>query len=270
MLEAGKCMIKKFLLTVLLILTFSCGAVFASIDNPKFNGLVADEAGMLMPDAEKKINQTLKDIKKKTGITVATILLKSINGQPIKVIGDNFLNNITSMSKINWKKINESLKASATSFKEAGEEFFSGVKASVVELNEDKRPSRDEIFEMVKNNPNLTSEEIAEMVRKASLTDEEREENLLNELREKVLEGYEALKNKGSEFLENSELVEKLGNKIQKMIDDKDVKELREVLTMESSLNDIIAGAKKFTKNIGQRVENSLKEVLEDKDKNQE
>ena len=87
-------MIKKFLLTVLLILTFSCGAVFASIDNPKFNGLVADEAGMLMPDAEKKINQTLKDIKKKTGITVATILLKSINGQPIKVIGDNFLNNI--------------------------------------------------------------------------------------------------------------------------------------------------------------------------------
>ena len=59
-------------------------------------------------------------------------------------------------------------------------------------------------------------------------------------------------------------------NKIQKMIDDKDVKELREVLTMESSLNDIIAGAKKFTKNIGQRVENSLKEVLEDKDKNQE
>lgn len=83
MLEAGKCMIKKFLLTVLLILTFSCGAVFASIDNPKFNGLVADEAGMLMPDAEKKINQTLKDIKKKTGITVAIILLKSINGQPI-------------------------------------------------------------------------------------------------------------------------------------------------------------------------------------------
>ena len=174
------------------------------------------------------------------------------------------------MSKINWKKINESLKASATSFKEAGEEFFSGVKASVVELNEDKRPSRDEIFEMVKNNPDLTSEEIAEMVRKASLTDEEREENLLNELKEKVLEGYEALKNKGSEFLENNELVEKLGNKIQKMIDDKDVKELREVLTMESSLNDIIAGAKKFTKNIGQRVENSLKEVLEDKDKNQE
>ena len=74
---------------------------------------------------------------------------------------------LTSMSKINWKKINESLKASATSFKEAGEEFFSGVKASVVELNEDKRPSRDEIFEMVKNNPDLTSEEIAEMVRKA-------------------------------------------------------------------------------------------------------
>lgn len=168
------------------------------------------------------------------------------------------------MSKINWKKINESLMASAISIKEAGEEFINGVKASVSEPKEEERcPSRDEIFEIVKNNPNLTSEEIAEMVRKASLTEEEREESLLEELKEKVLEGYTTLKEKGSEFLESSELVERLGDKIQKVIDDKDVKELREVLTMESSLNDIMAGAKKFTKSIGKRVENSLKEVLE-------
>lgn len=174
------------------------------------------------------------------------------------------------MSKFNWKKINESLKASAASFKEASEEFINGVKASVVELKEDKRPTREEIFERIKNNPNLSDEEIAAMVREASLTDEEREERLLKELKEKVLEGYDALKNKGSEFLENSELVEMLGEKIQKVIDDKDVKELREVLTMESSLNDIMAGAKKFTKSISQRVENSLKELLEKKEEGQE
>ncbi len=87
-------MIKKFLLTMLLILTFSCGAVFASVENLKFNGFIADETGMFEQKMVKKINYSLKNIKKQTGITIAVIMLKSLDGQSIDVVGQQILQNI--------------------------------------------------------------------------------------------------------------------------------------------------------------------------------
>lgn len=87
-------MVKKFLLTILLILTLSCGAVFASIENLKFNGFIADEAGKFEQKTVKKINHSLKDIKKKTGITVAVIMLKSLDGQSIESVGQQISQNI--------------------------------------------------------------------------------------------------------------------------------------------------------------------------------
>ena len=87
-------MIKKFLLTMLLILTFSCNAVFASIANPQFDGFVADEAGMLKPEMVKNINHSFKNLKKKTGVTVAVVILDNIGEQSIDDVGDEIVKNI--------------------------------------------------------------------------------------------------------------------------------------------------------------------------------
>ena len=87
-------MIKKFLLTLLLILTFSCNAVFASIANPQFDGFVADEAGMLNPEMVKNLNKSFKDIKKKTGVTVAVVILNNIGEQSIDDVGKEIVKNI--------------------------------------------------------------------------------------------------------------------------------------------------------------------------------
>ncbi len=84
-------MIKKFLLTILLILTLCSGAVLSSVENLKFDGFIADGVGLLKPESVKVVNRSLKKIQKKTGATVAIVILKNTDGKEIESIGEKIL-----------------------------------------------------------------------------------------------------------------------------------------------------------------------------------
>ena len=84
-------MMRKFLLTTLLILTITCSVAFASVDNLKFDGFIADEAGLFKPASIKNMNAQFYDLQKKKNVTVAVVTLKNAEGKDLEALGNKIL-----------------------------------------------------------------------------------------------------------------------------------------------------------------------------------
>ena len=84
-------MMRKFLLATLLILAMTCSVVFASVDNLKFDGFIADEAGLFKPASIKNMNAQFYDIQKKKNVTVAVVTLKNTGGKDLESLGNKIL-----------------------------------------------------------------------------------------------------------------------------------------------------------------------------------
>jgi len=84
-------MFKKFILTMLLMLTVSVCSVFAAVDKLKFNGFIADQANMFDKAAEKTMNTAFKDLQKRTGASVAVVVLNSSEGKNLDDLGNKIM-----------------------------------------------------------------------------------------------------------------------------------------------------------------------------------
>lgn len=84
-------MIKKFMLTMLLMLTLSVGAVFASVKNLSFDGFIADDAGIFNAESIKKMNDEFTALQDRTGVAIAVVVLNSSNSQNLDTIGQEVL-----------------------------------------------------------------------------------------------------------------------------------------------------------------------------------
>lgn len=69
---------------MVILIGLSVSAVFASVEDLKFNGFIADEANLLSPQAENDINLTLLDLKKKTKADIAVVTLPTLNGKTVE------------------------------------------------------------------------------------------------------------------------------------------------------------------------------------------
>lgn len=168
------------------------------------------------------------------------------------------------MKKPDWSLIKKNLKESLESAKEAGKELLKACeseKPEVVNPVEGLTPEERlaKVREMIAENPELTAEEIDNLLNGVF---EPSAEDEVSKLEESVKTAFEELKSVGQDILD-SDLIQSLKAKIDALVHDKDVEQLREVLNMESSLNDICAASKEFTKKVGTRVKNQLSELLD-------
>lgn len=169
------------------------------------------------------------------------------------------------MKKPDWSLIKKNLKESLESAKEAGKELLKACeseKPEVVNPVEGLTPEERlaKVREMIAENPELTAEEIDNLLN--GVFEPRPAEDEVSKLEENVKAAFEELKSVGQDILD-SDLIQGLKAKIDALVHDKDVEQLREVLNMESSLNDICAASKEFTKKVGTRVKNQLSELLD-------
>lgn len=121
---------------------------------------------------------------------------------------------------MNCNKIKEALKTATKEIKEA-----------VLEKSE--KMTAEEKLKYIKEHPEMSSEQIQEFLKGDNLED----------LIRKAEDGFEKIK-EGV----NKNLIDPLAETLEKVKKDPDVVKLREVLNMESSLNDIVGGFKDFGK----------------------
>lgn len=98
-------MIKKFMLTMLLMLTLSVSAVFASVESLKFNGYVADQAGMFSETSVKKMNDAFDVYKDRTGASIVVVVLKTANPDKLDAIGQSILDEYRIMNTSDGKGV---------------------------------------------------------------------------------------------------------------------------------------------------------------------
>ena len=85
----GKCMLKRFLISVFILLGLFTGSAFAiDID---FNGYIADKANLLSPEPLENLNYTLHDLNKKTTASIALVTLSSLNGEKIEDVANKVM-----------------------------------------------------------------------------------------------------------------------------------------------------------------------------------
>ena len=72
-------MFKKLLLVIII---FTGSVVHAG--DLRFNGFIADEAGVISDSSETKLNALLYDLQQKTKSDIAVVTLKTLNNQPIE------------------------------------------------------------------------------------------------------------------------------------------------------------------------------------------
>lgn len=73
------------------MLTVSVCVTFAAVEKLKFNGFVADQTGMFDAAAEKTMNNAFYDLQKRTGASVAVVVLKSTEGKNLDDLGNKIM-----------------------------------------------------------------------------------------------------------------------------------------------------------------------------------
>lgn len=152
---------------------------------------------------------------------------------------------------MNWKdKVKKNLIEAAELTKDAIKMTAEGLKNdySKKQIPEEKL---DDIVSRLENDPNFSKEDAMNALKDVFNEEEKEDENKLEELWKHAVAKVEALR-----FFLDKEVIEKIREKIDKAKENKDVKQLKKVLNMESSINDIM----KSVNNLGSAISKEIKD----------
>ncbi len=165
--------------------------------------------------------------------------------------------------KPDWNLIKKNFAETGKLIKESAKELLKVIDKETEKPAQTPEERLEEIRKKIKENPGMDQKEIDEML--AGVFNEPGDDMGFEEIKANVLDEWAKLKEKMNGLVDN-DVVTKMKEKIDSLIHDKDVEQLREVLNMESSLNDICSATKDFTKSVGERLKNNIKDLFEKKD----
>lgn len=148
--------------------------------------------------------------------------------------------------KPDWNLIKKNFVETGKLVKESAKELLKVIDTKTVTTPEERL---QEVRRKISENPNMSQAEIDELLKEVF----NKPSGGFDELKEEALKGFEELKEKTKDLLSN-DVMNSIKERIDNIIHDKDVEQLREVLNMESSLNDICDATKEFTKSVSRRL----------------
>ena len=163
---------------------------------------------------------------------------------------------------MNWLKLKENTVKIGELIVDSAKEVVNGIEA---EIDAHKPKTFDEkladLLEEAKNNPNMTAEEAPKKAMDYKKQQEEIQETV-EELKAKVQDGYESMKDKVTNVW-NSEELEDFKKFVDSAIKSEKVEELKKALKVEERVEQISKVSVKFTEKLKTRVKNIIDAATE-------